>query len=109
MDHIEAVAPPRIERDSMGEVQVPAAALWGAQTQRALQNFPASGLTMPQALLRAMGLIKFAAAAVNAELGDLPAAKAAAIQQAALEVAKGGLEQHFPVDLFQTVPEPPPT
>ena len=63
----------RIERDSMGELRVPADALWGAQTQRAVQNFPLSSLRMPRAFIRALGLIKEAAAAVNQELGELDA------------------------------------
>jgi hypothetical protein len=63
----------RVEHDSMGELEVPASALWGAQTQRALQNFPPSGLTMPRAFIRALGLIKHAAAGANAEFGDLAA------------------------------------
>ena len=92
----------RIERDSMGELKVPADALWGAQTQRAVQNFPVSGLRMPRAFLRALGLIKQAAAAANKELGLLGAATADAIAKAALEVAEGGLDAHFPVDVFQT-------
>ena len=72
----------RSEHDSQGKIDVPADALWGAQTQRAIANFPASGLTMPRAMLRALGLIKFCAAAVNSELGDLPADMAAAAIQA---------------------------
>ena len=63
----------RVEHDSMGALDVPAQALWGAQTQRAIQNFPPSGLRMPRAFIRALGLIKHAAASANAELGDLPA------------------------------------
>ena len=77
-------------------------ALWGAQTQRAIQNFPASGLRMPRAFIRALGLIKQAAAAANADLGDLAPAIAAAIQAAALEVAPGRYDDQFPVDVFQT-------
>jgi fumarate hydratase class II len=92
----------RVEHDSMGELEVPASALWGAQTQRALQNFPPSGLTMPRAFIRALGLIKHAAAAANAEFGDLPKAHAAAIQAAALAVAAGRHDDQFPVDVFQT-------
>ena len=92
----------RIERDSMGELKVPADALWGAQTQRAVQNFPVSGLRMPRAFLRALGLIKQAAAAANKELGLLGAATADAIAKAALEVAEGSHDAHFPVDVFQT-------
>jgi fumarate hydratase class II len=92
----------RVERDSMGALEVPAAALWGAQTQRAIQNFPSSGLKMPRQFLRALGLIKHAAAAANAELGDLPEALARAIQAAALAVADGRHDENFPVDVFQT-------
>ena len=92
----------RVERDSMGELQVPAAALWGAQTQRAVNNFPISGLTMPGAFIRALGLIKWAAAHTNQGLGLLPAPIAGAIQQAALEVATGRHREQFPIDVFQT-------
>src|SRR5580693_7923775 len=92
----------RVERDSLGSLDVPAKALWGAQTQRAIQNFPPSGLTMPRAFIRALGLIKHAAASANAELGDLPQPIAAAIQAAALEVAAGLHDDQFPVDVFQT-------
>jgi fumarate hydratase class II len=92
----------RIERDSLGELKVPAAALWGAQTQRAVENFPISGLRMPRNFIRALGLIKWAAASANQELGLLDAKRAAAIQQAALEVADGRHDAHFPVDVFQT-------
>jgi len=92
----------RVEHDSMGQLDVPASALWGAQTQRAVQNFPASGLRMPRAFIRALGLIKHAAAAANAEIGDLPLDLAAAIQAAALDVAAGRYDDQFPVDVFQT-------
>ena len=92
----------RVEHDSMGALEVPADALWGAQTQRAIQNFPPSGLRMPRAFVRALGLIKYAAAGANAELGDLPRDVAAAIQAAALEVAGGRYDDQFPVDVFQT-------
>jgi fumarate hydratase, class II len=92
----------RVERDSLGSLDVPAEALWGAQTQRAIQNFPPSGLRMPRAFIEALALIKHAAAGANAELGDLPAATAAAIQEAALKVAAGAYDDHFPVDVFQT-------
>jgi fumarate hydratase class II len=92
----------RVERDSMGELRVPAGALWGAQTQRAVQNFPISGLRMPRAFIRALGLVKWAAAGASLELGDLDRAKAEAIQKAALEVAEGRHDEHFPVDVFQT-------
>jgi len=92
----------RVERDSMGALDVPAAALWGAQTQRAIQNFPPSGLRMPRAFIRALGLIKRAAAGANAQLGDLAPDLAAAIQASALEVAEGKFDDQFPVDVFQT-------
>jgi fumarate hydratase, class II len=92
----------RVEHDSMGALEVPANALWGAQTQRAVQNFPSTGLRMPRAFIRAMGLIKHAAAGANAELGDLPPDLAAAIQAAALDVAAGRHDDQFPVDVFQT-------
>jgi len=92
----------RVEHDSMGALEVPASALWGAQTQRAVQNFPATGLRMPRAFIRALGLIKHAAAAANAEIGDLPLDLAAAIQAAALDVAAGRYDDQFPVDVFQT-------
>ncbi len=92
----------RVERDSMGALDVPAAALWGAQTQRAIQNFPPSGLRMPRAFIRALGLIKRAAAGANARLGDMAPDLAAAIQAAALEVAEGKFDDQFPVDVFQT-------
>ena len=90
----------RVEHDSMGALDVPATALWGAQTQRAIRNFPASGLTMPRAFIRALGLIKHAAASANAELGDLPPQAAAAIQAASLEVAGGKYDDQFPVDVL---------
>ena len=92
----------RVERDSMGELRVPAHALWGAQTQRAVQNFPLSGLAMPRAFLRALGLVKWAAAGANIELGELDRVRGFAIQKAALEVAEGRHDAHFPVDVFQT-------
>lgn len=92
----------RIEHDSMGELQVPADALWGAQTQRAVQNFPVSGRPMPRGFIRALGLVKAAAAEVNAGFGLLPKAKSAAIRKAALEVAGGEHDAHFPIDVFQT-------
>jgi fumarate hydratase class II len=92
----------RVEHDSMGALEVPASALWGAQTQRAVQNFPATGLRMPRAFIRALGLIKHAAAGANAEVGDLPRDLAEAIQAAALDVAAGRYDDQFPVDVFQT-------
>ena len=92
----------RIERDSMGELQVPEQALWGAQTQRAVDNFPISGIPMPRGFIRSLGLIKWAAAGANAELGLLKSRRAMAIQAAALDVAAGRHDEHFPVDVFQT-------
>jgi fumarate hydratase class II len=92
----------RIEHDSMGELRVPADALWGAQTQRAVDNFPVSGTPMPRGFIRALGLIKAAAAQVNGSLGLLGKAEAAAIRIAALEVASGEHDPQFPIDVFQT-------
>jgi len=86
----------------MGELQVPADALYGAQTQRALENFPISGLCMPRAFIRGLGLIKSACAKANQELGLLDAKFAAAIQQSAEAVAGGEHDAQFPVDVFQT-------
>jgi fumarate hydratase class II len=92
----------RTERDSLGELQVPAEALYGAQTQRAVDNFPISGLRMPRGFIRALGLVKAAAAEANAGLGHLPKGVASAIRAASLQVAAGDLDGHFPVDVFQT-------
>ena len=92
----------RTEHDSMGELQVPADALWGAQTQRAVQNFPISGLPMPRQFIAALGLVKWAAAGANQELGLLKTDLAIAIQKASLAVAEGGYDEHFPIDVFQT-------
>ncbi|HZF98620.1 MAG TPA: lyase family protein, partial [Pseudoxanthomonas sp.] len=92
----------RIERDSMGELQVPADALWGAQTQRAVQNFPISGRPMPRGFIRALGLVKAASAQANAELGLLPQDVAKAVQAAAMRVAEGQLDAQFPIDIYQT-------
>ena len=92
----------RTEHDSMGELQVPAEALWGAQTQRAVENFPISGLAMPRQFIAALGLVKWAGAGANAELGMLKSDIAIAVQKAALEVAEGAHDEHFPIDVFQT-------
>ena len=92
----------RVEHDSMGELQVPIDALWGAQTQRAVHNFPVSGRPMPRGFIRALGLVKAAAAEVNADLGLLPGPLAAAVRAAALEVADGRHDAQFPVDIYQT-------
>jgi fumarate hydratase, class II len=105
----EPAAPPppsepsfRVEKDSLGEVRVPAAALYGAQTQRAVENFPVSGLRLPRPLIRALGLIKKAAAEVNRDAGLLDPALAGAIIRAADEVADGQHDDQFPLDVFQT-------
>jgi fumarate hydratase, class II len=92
----------RTEKDSMGEVRVPADAYWGAQTQRAIENFPVSGLRFPRRFIEALGIIKWAAARANAELGLLDPKRADAIQAAAEEVISGELDAHFPIDIFQT-------
>jgi fumarate hydratase, class II len=92
----------RIERDSMGELQVPADALWGAQTQRAVENFPISSLKLPRAFISALALVKQAAARANTALGLLDPQLSQAIQSAAAEVAAGQYDRHFPIDVFQT-------
>ncbi len=92
----------RTVRDSMGELQVPEDALWGAQTQRAVNNFPISGIPMPRRFIASLGLVKWAAAGANAELGLLKSEKAIAIQKAALSVAEGEHDEQFPIDVFQT-------
>ena len=92
----------RIERDSMGEMEVPADALYGASTQRAVLNFPISGQPMPRRFLRALALIKLAAAETNAELGLLDPDVAAAIAAAAASVADGDHDDQFPIDIYQT-------
>jgi fumarate hydratase class II len=96
------MAETRIEKDSMGEMKVPAAALYGAQTARALENFPISGLRFPRPFIRALGMIKEHAARVNLNLGLLDRERAMAIMEAAEEVVKGDLEEHFVLDIFQT-------
>jgi len=92
----------RIEKDSLGEVRIAATALWDAQTQRALENFRIGRATMPPELIRAIGLIKWAAAETNGELGELPAPFAAAIAEAAHEVASGLHADQFPLGVMQT-------
>ena len=92
----------RVERDTMGELAVPADAYYGVQTARAIENFPISPLRMPRSIIRAMGLIKRAAASVNQSLGLLEKKPAEAIRQAATEVIEGKLDAEFPVDIFQT-------
>ena len=92
----------RAVSDSMGELRVPEEALCGAQTQRAVDNFPISGMPMPRQFIYALGLVKWATAGANAELGLLTSDKAVAIQRAALEVSEGLHDKHFPIDVFQT-------
>jgi fumarate hydratase class II len=92
----------RIERDSLGEIAVPEDALWGAATQRAIENFPVSGERFPRRFLWALGWIKEAAARANGELRALDAERARWIARAADEVASGALDAHFPLDVFQT-------
>ena len=92
----------RIERDSLGEMKVPADALWGAQTQRAVENFPISDLRFPREFIAAMGMIKKAAAETNMELGLLDPEVGRAIVAAADEVIRGELDRHFVLDIFQT-------
>jgi len=92
----------RIERDSMGEVRVPKGAYYGAQTQRAVENFPVSGIGFPPRFIRALGIIKLAAAAANQELGLLDARVGDAIRQAAAEVMDRKFDKEFVVDIFQT-------
>lgn len=92
----------RIEKDSMGELQVPKDALYGAQTQRAVDNFPISGLVMPREFIKALGLIKSACASANQDLGLMDGKIASSIIKAAQEVADGTHDDHFPIDIFQT-------
>src|SRR5215211_2146442 len=92
----------RIESDSMGEMPVPVGAYYAAQTARAVENFPISGLRFPRSLIRALGLIKKHAAHVNHSLGLLDGTIAAAVERAAQEVVEGALDAQFVVDVFQT-------
>src|SRR5450755_4053678 len=92
----------RVEKDSMGKMSIPESALYGASTQRALLNFPISGYRFARPFIRALGLIKSAAAQANHDLGLLDAERSALIVQAAEEVVEGKLDAHFPLDIFQT-------
>jgi fumarate hydratase, class II len=92
----------RIEKDSMGEMLVPEWVLWGAQTQRAIENFPISGLRFQKEFIKAIGMIKFAAAEINVKLGILDPKVAKYIKEAAQEVIDGKLDEHFVLDIFQT-------
>src|SRR5207249_9747189 len=89
----------RIEKDSMGDVRVPAQAYYGAQTQRAVENFPISGWPLPRPLIHALGLVKLAAATANRDLGKLKPELAEPIIRAAREVAAGQLDDQFPIDV----------
>jgi len=97
-----ASTPTRLESDSMGEIEVPADRYWGAQTQRSLHHFDIGTETMPKPLIRAFGILKGASASVNRDLGKLDDALAALIEQAAAEVAKGALDDQFPLRIWQT-------
>src|SRR6184192_696761 len=92
----------RMEKDSMGEMPLPESALHGASTHRAVLNFPVSGYRFSRSFIRALGLIKWAAGQANHDLGLLDAERAALIVQAAEEVVEGKLDDHFPLDVFQT-------
>src|SRR2546430_11514867 len=92
----------RMEKDSMGEMEVPADAYYGASTQRAVLNFPISGQPFPRRFIRALGIIKKAAAQTNRELGLLARRRARAITAAAQEVIDGKLDAQFPIDIYQT-------
>src|SRR5438552_1400808 len=94
--------PTRTEKDSMGEMTLPADALHGASTHRAVLNFPVSGYRFSRPFIRALGLIKWAGAQANRDLGLLVSERAVLIAQAAEEVAEGKLDDHFPLDIFQT-------
>src|SRR3954467_3843774 len=104
------MAKSRIEKDSMGDVRVPAQAYYGAQTQRAVENFPISGWTLPPALIRALGLVKLACATANRDLGKLTKSgknklndqQVERLLAACREVAEGKLDDQFPIDVFQT-------
>ncbi|HEX4200359.1 MAG TPA: lyase family protein, partial [Chthoniobacterales bacterium] len=92
----------RIEKDSMGTMEVPGDALYGATTQRAVLNFPISGYRFSRPFIRALGLVKWSAALANQDLGKLEEDQAQLIAQAAEEVIDGHLDAHFPIDIFQT-------
>ncbi|MDQ2942156.1 MAG: lyase family protein, partial [Candidatus Dormibacteraeota bacterium] len=92
----------RIEKDSMGEIEVPANAYYSASTQRAVLNFPISGQPLPRRFIRALGLVKKAAAQTNRELGLLSRRRARAVAAAAQQVVDGELDAQFPIDVYQT-------
>jgi fumarate hydratase class II len=97
-----AMSDTRIEKDSMGTMEVPSSALYGASTQRAVLNFPISGYRFPREFIRALGLVKWAAAEANFELERVDESRVTLITQAAEEVIEGKLDEHFPLDIFQT-------
>ena len=99
----------RMERDSMGEVAVPAGAMYGASTQRAVLNFPISGQRFPRRFIQALALVKLAAAETNGGLGLLGPDVAEAIAESAREVADGAHDDQFPIDIYQTGSAPRPT
>ena len=99
---LDAQLPARTEKDSLGDVEIPAGAYYGAQTQRAVENFPISGHPMPAPFVHALGLVKHAAAQVNEDLGRLDGTVADLVRQAAREVADGKHDAQFPIDVFQT-------
>ena len=92
----------RIERDTMGDMQIPVSALYGPQTARAVQNFPISGRRFPRSFIRALGIVKSAAAKMNGRMGHLPAALAESIEASAEQVVEGRYDNEFPIDIFQT-------
>ena len=92
----------RIERDTMGDMQLPASALYGPQTARAVQNFPISGKRFPRSFIRALGIVKCATATMNGRMGYLPPALAASIEAAAEQVVEARYDDQFPIDIFQT-------
>ena len=92
----------RLEKDSFGEVKVPKKSLYGAQTQRAVENFPISGICISRPMIHALGVIKQGAAKINSQLGNIPKDVGHAIQLAAQEVIDGKLDNHFPIDIYQT-------
>src|SRR3990172_6430215 len=89
----------RIESDSMGEMKVPKNAYWAAQTQRAVENFPVSGIRFPRSFIRTLGMVKLSAAKANMALGDLDKKRGNAIVKAAAEVMDGKLDAHFVLDI----------
>ena len=99
----------RSESDAFGPLNIPADRLWGAQTERSLHNFRIGSERMPIELVRALGLIKRAAAEVNRDLGSLDRRRAGAIVKVAQDIADGALDDHFPLLVWQTAPAPRPT